>query len=102
MRSIILLDLPGELELKESDGRHGDIKLINMVLCEVGDSTSVVMCRSPDTRLNVTSEQFDQGGLSSSIRTNDRDSTVEPNIDIDASQDDLLRGVAESDLVELK
>ena len=60
------------------------------------------MCRSPDTRLNVTSEQLDESGLSCSIRTDDRDSTVEPNIDIDASQDDLFRGVAKSDLIELK
>jgi len=102
MRSVVLLDLARELGLQESDGRHGRVQLIDVMLGEVGDSTSAVDGRSTDSRLNSTSEQLDQGRFTRSVRSDDGDTRVEIDVDVHALQNSLLGRITKSDFVKLK
>lgn len=43
-----------------------------------------------------------QGRFSRSVRTDDGDSRVESDVDVDVLEDDLLGSIAEGDVVELK
>jgi len=85
MRSIVLLHLARELVLQEPNGCHSNVELINMMLGEVCDPASVVMCRPSHTCLDITGEKLDQSRFSRSVRPNHSDSTVQADIDIDST-----------------
>ncbi len=102
MGSVVLFHLSWELRLQEGYRSHIHIELVDVMLSEVCDSTSVVMRRPTYARLDITGKKLDKGGFSRSIRTDDGDPTVEAYIDIDTSQDGLFGCVAECDFIELE
>jgi hypothetical protein len=100
--SVVLFDLTRELVLQELYRRHGAVQLIDMMLGEISDSTSSIMVGTTRIGLNCTSQQLDEGRFTGSVRTDDGDTRVELDIDIDILKNDLGRGVTESSLVQLK
>jgi hypothetical protein len=88
--------------LQELYRRHGAVQLIDMMLGEISDSTSSIMVGTTRIGLNCTSQQLDEGRFTGSVRTDDGDTRVELDIDIDILKNDLGRGVTESSLVQLK
>jgi len=100
--SVVLFDLARELVLQELHRRHGAIELIDMMLGEISDTTSSIVVGTTRVGLNCTSEQLDEGRFTGSVRTDDGDTRVELDIDIDILENDLGRGVTESSLVQLK
>lgn len=100
--SVVLFDLTRELVLQELHRRHGAIELIDMMLGEISDSTSSIVIGTTRVGLNCTSEQLDEGRFTGSVRTNDGDTRVELDIDIDILENDLGWGITESSLVQLE
>lgn len=99
--SIILLDLARELVLQELHGRHCRIKLIDVMLREISDPTSIVVCCSTTLRLQVSSEHLNERGFTGPVGSDDGDTTIELNVDVYISENDLFRCVAECGFVEL-
>jgi hypothetical protein len=102
MVSVILLNLTREFVLQELHGRHGVVELIDMMLGKVGDTTFGIVIGGTRHWLQRTGEQFDEGGFTSSVGTDDGDTRVELNIDVDILENDLGGSVPESSLVQLK
>lgn len=102
MISVILLDLTRELVLQELYSRHGRIQLIDMMLGKVGNSAFRIMVGIARVGLQCTSEKLDEGRFTRSVRTDNGNSRVELNIDIDVFENDLGGCIAESSLVELQ
>jgi hypothetical protein len=100
--SVVLFDLTRELVLQELHGRHGAVQLIDMMLGEISDTTSSIVVGTTRIGLNGTGEQLDEGRFTSSVRTDDGDTRVELDIDIDIFENNLGRGVTESSLVQLE
>lgn len=88
--------------LQELHGRHGVVQLIDMVLGEISDATSSIVIGGTRIGLNRTSKQLDECRFTSSVRTDDGDTRVELNIDIDIFENDLGGCVSESRFVQLK
>ena len=100
--SVVLFDLARKLVLQELYRRHGAVQLIDMMLGEISDTTSSIVVGTTRIGLNGTGEQLDEGRFTSSVRTDDGDTRVELDIDIDILENDLGWGITESSLVQLK
>ena len=100
--SVVLFDLTRELVLQELHRRHGAIELIDMMLGEISDSTSSIVIGTTRIGLNCTGKQLDEGRFTGSVRTDDGDTRVELDIDIDILENDLGWGITESSLVQLE
>ena len=102
MRSVFLLDLSRESGLQKGHRGRFNIKLIDMMLSEVGYSTSVVVVGCPGQGLQVASKELDECRLPGPVRSNDSYPTVEIDVEIDISEYDLFRRVSKGSLVKLE
>lgn len=100
--SVILLDLTREFVLQELHSRHGRVQLVDMMLGKVGNTTSCIVIRVTRIGLERTSKKLDEGGFTRSVRTDDGDSRIELDIDVDVLENDLGGRVAECSFVELE
>ena len=59
MRPVLLLGPAGELMRQELHGTHRRNKVVNMVLCEVADPETAILCDVTCNRLELAHEELD-------------------------------------------
>lgn len=102
MISVLLFCLAGEHDLKESDRRQVDIERVDVMLGKVCDTETTVSGDMTGLRLQSSRKKLDKCRFTCSVRTNDGDTTVQSDVDVDAVKNFFAIGVSKADLVELQ
>ena len=82
------------------DGRLSEIEGVHVMLGENSDSQSVVDKPVSVLDLEISNERLNKGGFTTTVRSNQRDSRVEVNVDVDLGEDGDAFLVADVGLVE--